>query len=251
MSRTADRPASSCHPTMRIDSLRALPFVGRMRFFVFLWVLASTGFGAVPPELAAALKSFRTDGPRGWAFTQTTEAEGRSLTERFDPAQRDLSRWTLLRQDGHVPTADERRDYIEDLKHRTQGETAPKLTEQFDLGTLETVADTPDLATYRLRLKPSEAGDKTAEFLRVTLVLHKPTQTIASLELANITAFAPTFGVKISEMRTVMTYSLPVDGRPSLPEKVTTRLRGRAFWLKSLDADMTVTFSDYLRAGRQ
>lgn len=236
---------------MRVDSGRALRFVGRMRFLVLLCVLSSTVFAAVPPELAAALKTFRTDGPRGWAFTQTTEAEGRSLTERFDPAQRDLTRWTLLQQDGHVATADERRGYIEDLKHRTQGETAPKLTEQFDLGSLETVADTPDQATYRLRLKPSESGDKTAAFLRITLVLHKPTQTIASLELASIAAFAPTFGVNITEMRTVMTYSLPADGRPSLPEKVTTRLRGRAFWLKSLDADMTVTFSDYVRAGRQ
>jgi hypothetical protein len=237
--------------TMRIDSVRALPFVGPMRFLLFLWLLAGTGFGAVPPELAVALKSFRTDGPRGWAFTQTTEAEGRSLTERFDPAQRDLARWTLLQKDGHLATADERRDYLEELKHRTLGETAPKLTEQFDLGSLETVADTLDLATYQLRLKPSESGDKTAAFLRIVIVLHKPTQTIASLELSNVAEFAPTFGVKITEMRTVMTYSLPAAGRPSLPERVTTRLRGRAFWVKSVDAYMTVVFSDYRRAGRQ
>jgi hypothetical protein len=235
---------------MRIDSSRALRFVGRMRFLVFLCVLANAVFGAAPPALVAALKTFRTDGPSGWAFTQKTEAEGRSLTERFDPAQRDLVRWTLLQQDGRAPTADERSRYLEDLKHRTQGETAPKLTDQFDLNTLETIGDTPEQATYRLRLKPSEAGDKTAAFLRITLVLHKHTQTIKSVELANTAAFTPTFGVNITEMKTVMTYSLPAEGRPSVPEKVTTRLRGRAFWLKSLDADMTVTFSDYVRAGR-
>ena len=236
---------------MRIDSSRALQFVGRVRFLVFFCMLANSVFAIAPPALEAALATFRTDGPRGWAFTQRTEAEGRSLTERFDPAQRDLARWTLLQQDGRAPTIDERTSYIDDLKHRTQGETAPKLTDQFDLGTLEIVSDTPEQANYRLRLKPSESADKTAAFLRITLVLHKPTQTITSVEVANTAEFTPTFGVNITEMKTVMTYSLPAEGRPSLPQKVTTRLRGRAFWFKSLDADMTVTFSDYVRAGRQ
>ena len=85
----------------------------------------------------------------------------------------------------------------------------------------------------------------------MTFVLHRPTRTIESLEIANIAGFSPTFGVKISEMKTVLTYSLPATDRPSLPQKVTTHLRGRAFWVKSLDADMTVTFSDYAKAGKQ
>src|SRR5471032_2312773 len=141
---------------MLVDSRRALRFVGPMRFFVLLCALASVCAAATPPELATALKTFRTDGPRGWAFTQTTAAEGKSLVERFDPGQRDLARWTLLQRDGHAVTADEKRDYTEDMEHRAQGATAPKLTEQFDLGTLETVADTPERATYRCRLKPAE-----------------------------------------------------------------------------------------------
>ncbi len=230
---------------------RALAFVGPMRFVVLFCALASATFGAVPPGLAEALKTFRTDGPRGWAFTQTTAAEGKSLAERFDPMKRDIARWELVQQNGRAPTADERRDYLADLKHRAQGETAPKLTEQFDLGTLETVSDNPERATYRLRLKPGEAGDKTAAYLRITLVLHKPSHTIETLEVASAAPFSPTFGVNITEMKTLMTYSLPAGDRPSLPQKVTTRLRGRAFWVKSLDADMTVTFSDYVRAGRQ
>ena len=45
-----------------------------------------------------------------------------------------------------------------------------------------------------------------------------------------------------------MTYSLPTpDGRPSLPQRVSTTLRGTAFWVKSLDAEMTVEFSGYER----
>ncbi len=52
-------------------------------------------------------------------------------------------------------------------------------------------------------------------------------------------------------MNTVMTYHLPAGDRPSLPQKVSTRVRGRAFLFKSLDADMAVTFSDYAWAGRK
>jgi len=222
-----------------------------MRLLLFLCALVSGACAAVPPELAAALKTFRTDGPRGWAFTQTTESGATSFVERFDPAQRDLARWTLLRQDGHAATPEEQRNYLEDQKHRAQGTTAPKLTEQFDLRTLETVATTAERTTYRCRLIQGETGDTTAAFLRVTLVLHQPTRTIESLEIASIAGFSPTFGVKISEMKTVLTYSLPDADRPSLPQKVTTHLRGRAFWVKSLDADMTVTFSDYAKAGKQ
>jgi hypothetical protein len=153
-----------------------------------------------------------------------------------------------VQKDGRAPTAKETKDYDEMHSRRSRGGTAPKLTEQLDLATLETIADTPDRATYRCRLKTGEAGDKTGEFLRATVVLHKPTKTIESFELASVSEFKPVMGVKIAEMRTTMTYSLPAGDTPSLPQKVEVRVRGRAFFVKSLDADMTVIFSDYARA---
>jgi hypothetical protein len=60
--------------------------------------------------------------------------------------------------------------------------------------------------------------------------------------------FKPTFGVKIATLKTTMVYSHPDDGTPSLPQKVTTHVRGTAFVFKSLDADMTVVYSDYVKA---
>lgn len=62
--------------------------------------------------------------------------------------------------------------------------------------------------------------------------------------------FSPTFGIRIEEMLTALTFSLPTGDKPSLPLSVETRLRGTAFWLKSLDAAMTIRFSDYARVGR-
>lgn len=222
-----------------------------MRFLFLLCVTASATLASVPPDLATALKTFRTDAPRGWSFTQTTHAQGQSRVEHFDAARPEFERWTLLNQDGLTPSNDEQNDYRQKLTRRSSNRTAPLITEQLDLSHPETVSETPGRATYRCRLKPGEAGDKTAAFLRVTLVVDKPTHCIESLEIASTGEFSPTFGVKIVEMKTVMTYSLPSANTPSLPLTVATRLRGRAFLVKSLDAEMTVVFSDYAKAGKK
>ncbi len=222
-----------------------------MRFVFLLCLLTRVAFGAVPAELTAALKKFRTDAPKGWSYTQNTTAEGKSLEERFDATRPDFERWTILKKDGRAPTDDEQRDYREKLTRRSRGGNAPSFTDQFDLASLETIADTTERGTYRCRLKRGESGDTTADFLRVTLSLHKPSGTIESLEIASIGEFSPTFGVKIADMKTTMTFSFASDTTPSLPQKVTTRLRGRAFWIKSLDADMTVNYSDYVKAGKR
>ena len=63
----------------------------------------------------AALKTFRTDAPKGWSFTQTTVGDAQSRVERYNAAQPEFNRWTLLQQNGRQPTADEFQDYAEKL----------------------------------------------------------------------------------------------------------------------------------------
>lgn len=232
---------------MRIDLRPSLPFVPPVRFFFTFCSLAWSVFAAVPPELTAALKNFRSDVPPGWSFTQTTAAEGKSTVEHSDAAKPDFDRWSLVQKDGHAPTADDLREYAEARSRRSRGGTAPKLVEQLDLPSLETVTSDAAHTTYRCRLRPGEARDNTAPFLRATLVLHRPSGTLLSIELNSVSAFSPTFGIKIEELKTRMTYSLPDGEKPGLPLLVATRVRGRAFFFKSLDAEMTVTFSDFAR----
>lgn len=222
-----------------------------MRFLFLLCALANSLAAATPERLEAALKTFRTDAPRGWSFTQTTAAEGKTRVERYDAAQPDFNRWTLVTQDGRAPTDEEQARYKQVFTSRSRGGTAPLLTDQIDATKAETVSDTAERATYRCPMKPGEAGDKTAQFLRVTLVVHKATGTIESVEIGSTGEFSPTFGVKIAEMQTKMTYSVPNGDTPSLPQAVTTRLRGKAFLFKSLDAEMTVTYSDFKYAGKK
>lgn len=230
-----------------------------MRFFLIACLAAvavaasppSSSLEALRPVLEEAIKTFRTEGPRGWSFTQSTRGDGHSRVERYNARKSEFERWTLLQQDDREPTADETQDYREKLSRRSRGGTAPRLTDQLDLGTLEITEENSERATVKARLKPGEAGDATAKYMVATIVLQKPSRTIETFELASSEPFSPTLGVKITSMRTTISYSLPSEDRPSLLQTSVTHLRGRAFFFKSLDADMTVTFTDYERAMRK
>lgn len=212
--------------------------------------LVAAAAAAVPPALDAAIKNFRADPPHGWSYTQTTVAQGESTVERYDAAKLEFERWSLLQKNGRAPTADETANYNEMRSRRSRGGTAPKLTDQIDTTSIETLADNAEQATYRARLAPGDAGDATAKFLRATIVVHKPTATITSFTLASLSEFSPTFAVKIAEMKTAMTYSAPSGDTPSFPQQIVTHVRGRAFFFKSLDAEMTVTYSNYAKAAK-
>ena len=226
-------------------------FHGAIRLFILLCGLSATVFAATPRELAQALETFRSDPPRGWSFTQTTSAGGKSTVERCDATKPEFSRWSLVQKDGRAPTPEELQDYAEARSRRSRGGTAPNLTDQLFLDAIETLGDTAERATFRCPIRPGESRDKTALALRATIVVHKPTRTIESIELANVEAFSPTFGVKIAALKTLMTYSLPTSDRPSLPQKVATHVRGTAFLFKSLDSDLTVLFSEYVKIGKR
>ncbi len=227
------------------------------RALVWLVVgLLGPGFGRtaapeVPAALAAALANFRGDVPPRWSYTLSTTAEGKSTVELCDAAKPEFARWSLVRKDGRPPTTGETQEYLEGRSRRSRGGTAPKLTEQLDLASVEEIARDETATTFRCRIRPGEARDKIAGFLRAAIIVHRATHTIQTIELHSIGPFNPTFGVSIAEMKTRMTYSLPSTATPSLPQKVETRMRGTAFWFKSIDADMTVVFGDYSHVGKR
>lgn len=235
-----------------LQRLKASRLSGGMRLFaclVFLITFSRLAAGPTPPELAAALEKFRADNPKGWAFTQNTVAAERSRLERFEPLGRNSHRWTLVQQDGRPPTEAELRAYNDIKTRRSSNETAPNVKEQIAPGTCEIVEETPEQGVYRFDLIPGDEDDHSAEFMRVTFTLHRPSATIQKVELASTGPFSPVLLVNIQEARTVMTYSLPTGDRPSLLQEVAVQIRGRAMWFKSLDQDMKVVYSDYSYAG--
>lgn len=226
-----------------------------MRRFLLLSLVAlatviPVASAPLPPELAEALRAFRTDGPKGWRYIQTTRAGNQSLVERFDPAQPDFRRWSLLEKDGRPPTAEETRTYLEGKTRRSAGQTAPRIQDRFDEASAEAIRREGEHSWWRFRLTPGAADDQVAQHMTATLTFHEPSRTIEQVEIASLGPYSPVFAVRITESRTVMNYSRPSSNRPSLLQTITLRLRGRAFWFKSLDEDMTVTFSDYEKAGK-
>ena len=81
--------------------------------------------------------------------------------------------------------------------------------------------------------------------MTATFVLHRPTGTIEEVDLASFESFRPVLGVRVDEARTHIEYSLPDGDRPTLLRRITVRLKGRAWWFKSLDQSMTVVYSDF------
>lgn len=204
----------------------------------------------LPAELAAALADFRTEGSKGWAFTQVTEADGKSLIERFDPAQPDFQRWTLLEKDGRPPTAAELVDYREKQTRRTGGLPAPNVKDQLNPDGCSLVSEDAIRSVWRCGLVPGAPDDTSAAHMNATFTVHRPTGTIERVELANFEPFSPVFLVRVQEARTVMNYLPPTDEEPTRLDRITMRVRGTAMWFKSLDSDLTVTYRDYVYAGK-
>lgn len=225
-----------------------------MRFLLALGLALLTcrlAAGPMPAELSAALKDFHTEGPKGWSFTQTTVAGDRSRVERFDPLGKYALQWILVKQDGRTPTADEIQKYNEIKTRRSSNDTPPNVKDQIAPDSCEVLSETPERGVYRFQLKPGDKDDHSAQFMQATFTLHRPTATVEKIELASTGPFSPVMMVKVQEARTVMTYSLPSGDTPAFLKEVTVRIRGRAMWFRSLDQDMTVTYSDYVFAGKK
>jgi len=201
----------------------------------------------LPGAAAAAIEAFRADGARGWAYTQTTVDEGRKTIERFDPGRPELVRWTLIEKDGGVPPAPELQRYRERKARRVLTAGPPPLKNQLALDTAELLEETPTRWRYRFHLKPGGGDDRAAVHLRAILTISKTAAAIETFALENIEPFSPAFFVKIEDMRTVMTYSLPTAGEPSHLLRVEAHVRGRAV-LKSLEQSVVVTYSDFEEA---
>jgi hypothetical protein len=235
-----------------IEKKPDLPFFARMPrlflacFFLLIALSSHASAESLPPELARALDAYQAEGTKTWAFTQTTASTSKSMVERYDPSKPEFSRWKLLSKDGRPPTEEELAQYNRMLGQRTRTQTAPNVKEQIRRETCEALGVDNGVARFRFLLKPGADDDKSAEHMAVTFSLHNESETITEVELASIRPFSPMFAVKIEEARTTIRYTLPDGQRPTLLRDIAVRVRGRAMFFKSLDQDMTVTYSDYL-----
>ena len=65
-----------------------------------------------PDYLRTALATFNPAVPSGWAYTQITTQNKITITERYDPAKPAAEQWTLIQNNGQIPTAKELAQYV-------------------------------------------------------------------------------------------------------------------------------------------
>ncbi|MBC8009472.1 MAG: hypothetical protein H7067_05200, partial [Burkholderiales bacterium] len=195
----------------------------------------------LPADLVAALDTFRAEGPRGWAFTQTTSGGGKERVERYDPRQRGAARWTLLSEKGVPPTEEEQKRYRDT---RPPFDSAADLAKQLVRESAALAARDERTTTYEFHLRPGSENDKAAAHMRARFTLDHPTGAITRVELFNIESFKAATSLTIHEARTTIVYSPPTNTRPALPQEVTMHVRGERFWIRDFEQKVTSTYSD-------
>ena len=195
----------------------------------------------LPKELTAALDSFRAEGPKGWAFTQTTTGDGRERVERYDPRQRGSGRWTLLLEKGVAPTEEEQRRYRDT---RPPFDAAANLAAQLIRESATLAARDATTTTYEFRLRPGSDNDKAAEHMRARITFDHPTGTIVFVDLFTTGPFKPATSLTILSARTTIAYAPPFEGRPALPREVSMHVKGKRFWIREFEEKVTSTYSD-------
>lgn len=202
-----------------------------------------------PPYLRQALADFTPGVPAGWAYTVTTEQDGRRTTERFDPGKRPKEQWHLLRIDGRAPTEQESANYQKYKASQAPGAARTTYTaadiEPFSLELIkEDAMQAEFLGGFRAQ---AASGDKMLGHLRLRLVVTKQPAAVSKATIELTTPYSPVLTVKMNELVASVDYSPARDGRPSLPARSTSRFVGRML-LFPVTEILTITFEDYARS---
>lgn len=215
------------------------------RLLTFLLLSVCARAAELPAYVEQALTRFTSDAPRGWAYTLTTTREGETSVERYDPSHPKGGDWTLLQRDGRAPTADEIERY---LRYKASS-TPPTARATFEKGDLDRSSfvllhEDADAAEFRGRFR-EDLKEPLLAHLLLDLKVSKHSPAVQSFTLRLAGPFSPTLGVKMTELEVTMEFSPPTEGRPSLPRASRSRFRGRLFFVKSIEEDVQIAYSDF------
>lgn len=195
-----------------------------------------------PAELLAALETYRAEGPKGWAFTQTTTGADKDRVERYDPRRRGPERWTLLSENGVPPTEEAQTKY---RATRPVFDSAANLSSQLVRDSADVVARDETTTTYEFRLLPVSEKDRAAPYMRARFTYDHAARAFSRVELFSIQAFKPAASLTIYEARTTLAYLPPTADAPALPHEVVMHVRGRRFWIRDFEQHVTSRYSDH------
>jgi hypothetical protein len=239
-----------------IDSL--LPS-RRQLLIGFLLALATLAFAraslaAMPPLLEQAVKSLDSQDLETWSFTITTLKDGKKTIEHHDASKPEGSRWQLVLKDGAAPTKGDVDDYLKQKAKRDENrkkDDKNEIRKTIDDASVSLVSETAERAVYNFRMKADKPDEKEmAEKIRGTVTVSKAQPFVETMELTSAGEITPIVSVKIKEFYIKMSFRRDADHAVVLPTTMQSRMRGRAMFVKSLDSDVTVAFSDFSFVGK-
>lgn len=219
-----------------------------MRISIGLLLLVSSALqctAEIPSYFKEALSRFASDAPRGWAYTLTTTREGESSSERFDPSKPKGGEWTLLARDGRPPTAEETERYLR-YKVSTTSPTARATFEKgdLDLGSFELLREDAQIAVFRGRFR-DDLKEPLLSHLVIDLTILKSSPFVQAFTLRLAGPFSPALGVKMTDLEVAMEFSPAESDRPALPRASRSQFHGRLFFLKSIEEDVRISYTDF------
>lgn len=217
-------------------------------------LFASSAVAAEP--VATALRALemldQSDNER-WSYTRTTvsEKEGRRV-ERHDATKEAGSRWYLVSIDGRTPTEAETEKYHREKAKERSRNQRPQEDEDdpdIDRDSIRLVSESAQRLTFAFRPKAGGMlGARVSRSVLGTLVVNRDGEWPERFELRNQGQLSPIPGVRVTEFALVLSFDRDSRTGELLPREFRSRVRGRAFGLKSLDDERVTRFSDYVRA---
>ena len=222
----------------------------RIALVTGLLLMTLPAWAGEPPELAiralASIDSFTGD---GWSYTKTTTSKEGHRVERHDASRAPGERWTLVSIDGRAPTQSEREQY-----RRDKGEEVERRNEQrenddpdIDHSSIRLVSETAGHASFSFR--PQADGRLAEAMVRKingTLLVNKDGGWTERFELRSTGEIKPIPGIRVEEFHLLLAFRRHSTGE-IIPVRFESRVRGRAFLVKSLDQDRVSQFSDFVR----
>lgn len=186
-----------------------------------------------------------------WSYTETTQNDDGATVARFDPRLADDQRWALLSVDERDPTEDEQEAFREKKLNQYRDDS-----DQEDSGTESMVADgslelLEESDTYwQFRFKPRADSDDDEKFMNSvegTLQVSKEGHYVAWVRLRNHETVKPGKGVKLEEFDTRLAFAPAHEGGPVVPQRIETRVKGKAMLVIKFDEEERISYSGFER----
>lgn len=200
------------------------------------------------PAVAAALESLDAANlDDDWYFTMTVKEEDELQIVQSDPHREPYEKRQLLTVNGIAPDEERQEAFRDKEVERIDAEDpdASGYAYMVDTRTLELVDSGAGYTTLSFvpRIK---ALEESRDKMRGTVLLNTDSQQIEQIEIINTQPLSPAFSVTVDTYR--LTLQFKQEQGANLLNTLESCAMGTAAFVKSFDALVVVSFSDYQRA---